>query len=192
MPQTQYEIPLYWASGLPDRASSPRPAPQDPAIRRLAPADAAVYRALRLEAFSRHPLEFRVAPEDESAMSLPQVEERLAASYVIGAFDPEGLVGVAGLTRFDGAKLRHRALLWGMYVRERGRGRGVADELMRALFAEARAGGIEQVILTVVAGNTRARRVYERWGFSGYGTEPRAIKLGDVYLDEELMTCRLG
>lgn len=62
---------------------------------------------------------------------------------------------------------------------------------MRALVAEARAGGIEQIILTVVAGNARARRVCQRWGFSGCGTEPRAIKVGDVYLDEELMTCRL-
>ena len=47
------------------------------------------------------------------------------------------------------------------------------------------------VILTVAAENARARRLYERWGFSVYGIEPRAIKLEDGYLDEALMVCPL-
>jgi L-amino acid N-acyltransferase YncA len=80
----------------------------------------------------------------------------------------------------------------GMYVQERARGGGLTDQLMRALLAEARSQGIEQVILTVAADNDRARRLYQRWGFSIYGTEPRAIKVPDGYLDEVLMVCRLG
>ncbi len=79
-----------------------------------------------------------------------------------------------------------------MYVHPRARGGRVGDALMRFLIAEARAQGIEQMILTVAAENSRARRLYERWGFSVYGTEPRAIKLADGYMDELLMQCRLG
>jgi len=161
-------------------------------VRRLLPADAAAYQTLRLEGFSRHPLQFRVAPEDEAGLSLQQVGERLAGTFVAGGFDAGGLAGVAGLTRFEGAKLRHRALLWGMYVRERARGGGLADELIRALFAEARSQGVEQVILTLAADNDRARRLYQRWGFSVYGTEPRAIKVPDGYLDEVLMIRRFA
>jgi RimJ/RimL family protein N-acetyltransferase len=160
-------------------------------VRLLLRADAAAYQSLRLEGFSRHPLQFRVAPEDEAGLSLQQVGERLAGTFVAGGFDADGLAGVAGLTRFEGAKSRHRALLWGMYVRERARGGGLADELIRALFAEARSQGIEQVILTLAADNERARRLYQRWGFSAYGIEPRAIKVSDGYLDEVLMSCRL-
>lgn len=40
------------------------------------------------------------------------------------------------------------------------------------------------MILTVAAENPRARRLYERWGFSIYGIEPRAVKVDDAYLDE--------
>lgn len=156
-------------------------------VRRLTAADAAAYHALRLEGFTDHPLQFRVAPEDESDLSLEAVGERLERTFVAGGFDPDGLVGVGGLTRFEGAKLRHRALLWGMYVRQRGRGRGLADELIRVLLAEARTHAIEQVILTVAAENDRARRLYERWGFHVYGIEPRAIKVDHGYLDEALM-----
>ena len=161
------------------------------AVRRLSATDAATYHALRLEGFARHPLQFRVAPDDESGLSLEAVGTRLQGTFVAGGFDSDGLVGVGGLTRFEGTKLRHRALLWGMYVHERARGSGLADELMRVLLAEARSQGIEQVILTVAADNGRARRLYERWGFSIYGIEPRAIKVDHGYLDEALMVCPL-
>jgi ribosomal protein S18 acetylase RimI-like enzyme len=145
-----------------------------------------------MEGFTLHPLQFRVAPEDEQDVSLQAVGERLEGTFVAGGFDADGLAGVGGVTRYEGAKLRHRALLWGMYVRQRARGRGLADELMRVLLDEARSQEVEQVILTVVAENARARRFYERWGFSIYGIEPRAIKTGDGYLDEASMVCRLG
>ena len=79
-----------------------------------------------------------------------------------------------------------------MYVRPTARGGGVGDVLMDCLLAQARADGIEQMILTVAAENARARRLYERWGFSVYGTEPRALKLPDGYLDELLMQCPLA
>ena len=160
--------------------------------RRLRAADAAEYQRLRLEGFVLHPLQFRVAPEDESGLSPEAIGERLEGAYVAGGFDAVGLAGVGGLTRFDGLKLRHRALLWGMYVRERARGSGLADDLMRVLLAEARSQDVEQVILTVAAENARARGFYERWGFALYGIEPRAIKVGQSYLDEALMVCRLG
>jgi RimJ/RimL family protein N-acetyltransferase len=160
-------------------------------VRRLHPGDAPAYQALRLEGFMRHPLQFRVAPEDEEALTQEHVAERLASTFVAGGFDGDELVGIAGLSRFEGAKLRHRALLWGMYVQEAARGSGLADSLVRSVLSEARTQGIEQVILTVAAENVRARRLYERWGFAVYGTEPRAVKTPNGYLDEISMYCRL-
>lgn len=161
-------------------------------VRRLLAADASTFHRLRLEGFTRHPREFRVAPEDEQGLQADVIAGRLDSGFVAGTFLVDELVGIAGLTRFEGAKLRHRALLWGMYVSPAARGGGVGDLLMRFLMAEARAQGIEQVLLTVAAENSRARRLYERWGFSAYGTEPRAIKLADGYMDELLMQCRLA
>ena len=48
------------------------------------------------------------------------------------------------------------------------------------------------MILTVAAGNQPARGLYERWGFSVYGIEARAIKVGHDFLDEALMVCPLA
>jgi RimJ/RimL family protein N-acetyltransferase len=169
----------------------PTDSPTPLTIRRLLPEDAEAFRAVRLEGFARHPRLFRVAVEDEADQPLEAVAERLAREYVVGAYLDGTLVGVGGLTRYAGAKLRHKALLWGMYVREAARGRGAADGIIDALLARARADGLALVVLTVAADNARARRVYERWGFELYGVEPRAIREGDDYLDEALMAKRL-
>ena len=70
-------------------------------VRRLTAADAPAFQALRLEGFALHPLQFRVAPEDESGLSLQAVGERLAKTFVVGGFHDDDLVGVGGLTRWD-------------------------------------------------------------------------------------------
>ncbi|WP_255608369.1 GNAT family N-acetyltransferase [Methylosinus sp. Sm6] len=160
-------------------------------IRRLGRADAVSFHALRLEGFRLHEREFRFAPEDEAGLSLEDVAARLARDAVFGACDGDALVGVAGLAFSGGAKTRHKALLWGMYLRAAYRGAGVADRLMSALMDEAR-GRAEMVTLTVIHGNARATRFYERWGFVAYGVEPRAVRTsGGDYLDEAMMALRL-
>jgi len=47
--------------------------------------------------------------------------------------------------------------------------------------------GIEQVALAVSSQNAGARGLYESLGFEMYGCEKRASKIGDAYVDEELM-----
>ena len=58
--------------------------------------------------------------------------------------------------------------------------------LVDAVLAYAR-GRVIQVQLVVGEENIRARRLYESRGFKSYGLAPRALKLGDRYLDEQLM-----
>lgn len=102
------------------------------------------------------------------------------------------MIGVGGLAWSDGAKTRHKALLYGMYLKAAHRGSGAADEIMKRLIDEARA-KVEIVTLTVVSSNLRALRFYERWGFRAYGVEERSVKNGDGdYLDETLMARRLN
>lgn len=50
---------------------------------------------------------------------------------------------------------------------------------------------LEQVTLAVAEGQTAARKLYLQLGFQMYGREQQAIKLGQVYVDEDLMTLRL-
>lgn len=152
-----------------------------------------MFHALRLEGFQREPFAFRFAPEDEAHLSSEAVAQRLRRDFVIGAFRTEHsqLIGVGGLAWNAGAKTRHKALLYGMYVKAAHRGSGAADEKLKRLIDEARA-KVEIVTLTVVSSNPRALRFYERWGFRAYGVEERSAKnAAGLYLDETLMALRL-
>jgi GNAT superfamily N-acetyltransferase len=162
--------------------------------RRLNGSDAGCFQALRLESFTLEPRAFRFAPEDEAHIPLDAVAARLQRDFVIGAFNAEDsqMIGVGGLAWSDGVKTRHKALLYGMYVKAAERGSGAADTIMKRLIDEAR-GSVEIVTLTVVSTNFRALRFYERWGFRAYGVEERSAKNGDGdYLDETLMALRFN
>ena len=159
-------------------------------IRRLASADARDFHRLRLEGFALQARAFRYAPEDEAQLMESEIEARLARDFVLGAFDGEALVGIAGLSREKGVKTAHKALLFGMYLRRDYRGRGVGDALMSRLIEKARA-SVEIVTLTVMSDNAPAVALYRRWGFESYGIEPRAVKQDGLYFDEMLMSLRL-
>ena len=62
----------------------------------------------------------------------------------------------------------------------------MADAVMTALLAHAE-DHVEQIHLSVTAANKRAIGFYERLGFKAFGTEPRALKVDGVYIDELLM-----
>lgn len=161
--------------------------PSETTYRRLGPADAAEFQALRTEGLTLNPLQFRIDPADEAHLTTEAIGARLADAFVVGAYRHGTLVGVGGLSRDERRRLRHKALLWGMYVREGARGDGVADGIIERLLAEAHAMGASVVLLTVIADNPRARRVYERWGFRTYGIEPRAVRIDGRDVDEILM-----
>ncbi len=155
-------------------------------VRRILTSEAEAYQLLRMEGLIRHPDCFRIAPEDEAALPLADIVKKIEAGYVLGGFQDDVLVGIAGLSAFPGAKAGHKALLWGMYVREEARGHGLADQLMDKILQEAKRRGFQQVQLTVIASNPRAFKVYERWGFELYATELKSVKVGDAYFDEQL------
>jgi ribosomal protein S18 acetylase RimI-like enzyme len=156
------------------------------AIRRLLESAAEDFRTIRLEALRAAPDAFGSTYESEVARPIKAFEERLANSLVFGAYDGEGIIGMAGLARNTGAKEQHKAFLWGMYVRADERRRGAGAALVDAIINEA-PDGVEQITLTVVTDNGAALALYARLGFAIYGVEPKALKVGDGYSDETLM-----
>jgi hypothetical protein len=95
-------------------------------VRRLAADDVADYRKLRLEGLKNHPEAFSSSWEDESGKPHSWWIERLEANTLFGGWiDDSPLLGVAGLRVHDAVKLRHKGMLWGMYVRARERTGGV-------------------------------------------------------------------
>jgi ribosomal protein S18 acetylase RimI-like enzyme len=157
-------------------------------IRRLAPADAPAYRALRLRGLAEHPDAFTSSAEDEAKKPLAAMEARIAADVVLGAFVETELTGVVGMAREPRAKNHHKATVFGMYVAPEFGGHGVGRALMRHLIALARLEpGLEQLELTVTQTNDAARLLYESEGFRSFGIEPRAIRVGDRYFDKNHM-----
>ena len=160
-------------------------------VRRLDAHDVTSYRELRLEGLKSHPEAFISSWEDESDKPASWWTERLEMNSVFGGWiDNSPLLGLAGLRVHTAAKLRHKGVLWGMYVRPGARGTGLAASLVQRVIEQAQP-LVEEICLTVVASNTAAHRLYRAAGFEQYGLERRALKVGDQYYDEVLMALPL-
>ncbi len=157
-------------------------------IRLLSAAHAPDYRTIRLAALRDAPDAFGSSYDVEAARPLAAFAQQLEATTVFGAYIDGRIVGMAGIKQMEGAKTRHKGLLWGMYVAPAARRGGVGAALLDAALAAANAmDGIEQVTLAMIDGNDAARAFYERCGFVAYGVEPRALKGANGYSDERLM-----
>ena len=155
-------------------------------VRTLGCADAADYREIRLAALKGTPQAFGSTWEAEAERPLSHFAERLATSVVLAAYGRAGVIGMAGYKQHGGARDRHKAFVWGTYVRPDMRRHGVALRLMQELIVSA-AGCVEQLTLMVVEGNVEAQALYRRCGFEVYRVEPRALKGPAGYADEILM-----
>ena len=161
-------------------------------VRPIVEADLAQYRDLRLEALRLAPGAFG---EDHSeALARPGSEwlERLrrqvggAHSAVLVGASGGTLVGMTGVYREHGAKRRHNATVWGVYVRPGWRGTGVGRSLVSSAIEWARSAGVARVSLAV-AGDGVARAMYARLGFREVGVMRGALRAGGRDLDEFLL-----
>jgi len=158
-------------------------------VRRLTPLDAQAFQALRLAALRDIPSAFASSYEEEKDFPLATVQGRLAPRPDRGAFGAyldDTLVGMVVLGRADPKKVRHKALIWSMYVAPHARGRGIGRALLQEALSLARSvAEFRQVTVGVNAGNAVAIRLYESLGFRPYALEPGAL-LVDGELHDEL------
>jgi RimJ/RimL family protein N-acetyltransferase len=162
-------------------------------IRPLTGADADAFRALRREALADSPGAFAESVADHDATPPKVWALRFAAlsgdNFILGAFNDSGaLIGTVGFGRNTGEKTRHKAVIWGVYVKPEARGNGIAKALMREAIRLAKTiEGLEQIKLGVRTGQGAARALYLSLGFEPWGLERRSLKLGDEYVDEDAM-----
>jgi RimJ/RimL family protein N-acetyltransferase len=115
-------------------------------------------------------------------------------SFTLGAYVKNALAGVVSFSRDgeDREKLRHKAIIFTMYVRKEFRGRGIARQLLEETLRRAKSiSGIEQINLIVVADNLGAARLYRQFGFEKFGNETNSVKWKEKYFAENHMALRL-
>ena len=152
-------------------------------IRTLVETDNEAYTKLWRDALTEHDAFFRIAHEDEP---LPRIQTQFSdESFTLGAFDNAGLVGTVSIERDARAKLKHKALLFRMFVHPRAADQGAGRMLINEAITKAKnIQGLSTLYLTVLASNKRAIHLYSSIGFKGFAHEPEAVKINNDYIDE--------
>ena len=131
---------------------------------------------------------FRITPEDENLEAFPTNDK--PDSFTIGAFKSNKLIGVASFKR-DGAnrlKLKHKGLLFKIYVNSDYRQNGIASKLIKTVINRVKQiEDIEQINLTVIPTNRHAKELYGKFGFETFASEKKAVKWKGNYFDEDQM-----
>jgi RimJ/RimL family protein N-acetyltransferase len=151
-------------------------------VRVLVGSDASAFQRLRLEGLRVSPTAFAASYEEECDLDIGTIAARLPPTSdraIFGAFDQGSLVGVVGLQRESRRNLRHKALIWGMYVTPAFRRHGIGRQLLEhAVSHAAKMPGLRQVNLCVNAASASAVAMYRAAGFEPFGVE-RAFLIVD-------------
>ena len=161
-------------------------------VRKLQPHESSLYRSIRLACLKNAPDHFGSTYEEE--VNTPKlkfehfIEKDSNENFMFGAFNDGKLIGIVGFDRMERQRARHRGEVAQMYVDAAYRGQNVGERLLRGLVEQAfSVEGIEQLQLSVIAGNNAAITLYEKVGFKAYGLQPRYFKVGDRYMDQLFM-----
>lgn len=149
------------------------------AVRRLGPDDWATQRELRLAALADSPSAF-ITTLDEARRYPEQVwRDRIENSPHFVAYVDGEPAGMAVGYVHDG-----EANVVGVWVAPPARGSGAIEALLDAASEWAADAGLDRLVLWVVDTNERARRAYERYGFSATGrTQPVPGRPGEIELE---------
>jgi len=164
-------------------------------IRPLEEGDFSAFLDIQRDALRNAPEVFGSDYDWFDALSILSKEQRYEKymfyphKYLLGAFAEDGsIVGMIGFSNDKNrSKIKHKGQIWGMYVVPELRGKGLATALVNSVVETAREIDVELIQLAVGTRNVASYELYLRSGFSVYGTEARAMKVDEEYVDEYLM-----
>ncbi len=159
-------------------------------IKHLQEQDWKLWKEIRLEALKLHPEAFGSSYEEESLWEQEKFKQGLVKNNIFGAFIKDKLVGVAGFSIYNPQKLRHKGMLFTLYVKKESRNQGIANQLVEAVISYA-SSKVFQVHCSVNTGNNQAIKLYKKQGFEIFGTETRALKVDENFYDLHLMLLKI-
>lgn len=181
--------------------------PTDLTIRDVVADDAMAIEQLRAHVYQTDPRTFSAPVEPPTTRSVEFLSGVLASyadrtdGLILGAFEPHDssvrtfaerdreLVGMVGCERMAAPYERHRARVWGLYIRQDHRRCGVATALLqRALRFVQRLDGIERIELETTSASVAAIGLYETLGFTTLLVDSTAMKTPEGYLGGVRMT----
>lgn len=161
-------------------------------IRVLTAADAPAYKTLHDTVLHSAPEAF--VSDLASALArpaqayVPRFGSIASGRFFLGAFCSDAaapMLGCVGCERALYPQQRHSGELVGLMVAPPAQRQGLGWALLlQCLALAAQVPGLEQLQLSVQAGNAHAIRLYERAGFTAWGREPRALRVGCAYHDK--------
>ncbi len=161
-------------------------------IRKLQPDESNSYREIRLQCLKNYPMHFTSNYHDEKAKAKlffqTYIEESDKNNFVIGAFLNTNLIAISGFNRYERKKIEHKGRIIQVYVNPNYQRQQVGLNLIKSTIDEAfKISNIEQIEIDVIATNTHAEKLYQKMGFSTYGTQTNFMKVEDVYYDHRMM-----
>ncbi len=165
-------------------------------IRQLESKDVHHFRALRLQGIIEAPAAFLHSAAEFEALTDSEVAGMIGPTesiFVMGIFNSAGkLIAKAGIRRDFGEKLKHKALIWGVYVTPDERGKGYSRQLLKSLIEEGhKRFNLQKINLTVSSSQIAAKNLYASLGFKVYGREQDSLIVAGEYYHEELMSLLL-
>ena len=153
--------------------------------------DQPIWRALRLEGLELFPNAFLTTFEESEARPASGEREMLAQGNFFGVFEARALVAMGACRVMRMRATGHRAEIGPFYVTPALQGGGAGDVLMNAMKSHAQTRGAWQLELFVANDNPRARRFYERHGFSARGMLPNAALVNGKMTDDVFLVADL-
>lgn len=164
-------------------------------VKKLTKYDAEDYRQIRLEALDKNPDSFGTTYQEEVIKTIEQFRARIPVdnnNFILGCFEDKYLIGIVAFNQESRIKLRHKAYISSMYVKQEYRAKGIGKLLLNKLIERAKAiNEVEILLLDIVKSNILAKALYLSLGFQIYGTEKRAYKFNTQYFDLEFMCLQI-
>lgn len=111
-------------------------------IRKFTKNDAEDYRNIRLEALYNNPDSFGTMYSEEVIKTIDDCKNRIPVdnnNFILSYFIDKELIGIVAFHQESRIKVRHKAYIRSMYVKQEYRRKGIGKSLMKELIERAKA-----------------------------------------------------